>query len=144
MTGCSASYDRHREAYIRIFDRLGLRLRHRVGGVRGDGRLGQSEEFLAPSEIGEDTFVRSDVGYAANVEAVVTVAPPAQPIEGLPAAHVEDTPDTPTIETLVDLANARFPRADRPWTAADTLKNVVLTPRPSRRQLVAAGRGTAR
>jgi len=85
-----------------------------------------SEEFLAPCESGEDTFVRTDGGYAANVEAVVTVAPPAIPLEGLPTAHVENTPDTPTIQTLVDLANARFPRADRAWTAADTLKNVVL------------------
>src|SRR4029453_17855948 len=44
-----------------------------------------------------------------------------------PAAHVEDTPDTPTIETLVAFANERFPRPDRAWTAADTLKNVVVT-----------------
>ncbi len=53
--------------------------------------------------------------------------PPARDWEGIPAAHVEDTPDTPTIDTLVALANARLPRQDRPWTAADTLKNVVVT-----------------
>ena len=52
--------------------------------------------------------------------------PPALPYADAPAAHVEDTPDTPTIETLVDLANLKFPRDDRPWTAADTLKNVVV------------------
>ncbi len=123
--GLQRSYDRHREAYISTFDRLGLDyvIVSAMSGAMGGSA---SEEFLAPCESGEDTFVRSDAGYAANVEAVVTVAPPAQPIEGQPAAHVEDTPDTPTIETLVDLANARFPRADRPWTAADTLKNVVL------------------
>src|SRR5690606_27772236 len=74
----------------------------------------------------EDTFVRSPGGYAANVEAVVTPVPEAIPYDDAPAAHVEDTPDTPTIATLVDLANERFPRPDRPWTAADTLKNVVL------------------
>ncbi|MFN8185051.1 MAG: proline--tRNA ligase [Candidatus Nanopelagicales bacterium] len=123
--GLQRSYDRHRAAYIRTFDRLGLDyvIVSAMSGAMGGSA---SEEFLAPCESGEDTFVRTDGGYAANVEAVVTVAPPAIPLEGLPTAHVENTPDTPTIETLVDLANARFPRADRAWTAADTLKNVVL------------------
>jgi len=123
--GLQRSYDRHREAYIKTFDRLGLDyvIVSAMSGAMGGSA---SEEFLAPCESGEDTFVRSDGGYAANVEAVVTVPPPAIPLEGLPAAHVEDTPDTPTIESLVDLANARFPRPDRAWTAADTLKNVVL------------------
>ncbi len=123
--GLQRSYDRHRAAYIKTFDRLGLDyvIVSAMSGAMGGSA---SEEFLAPCESGEDTFVRSDGGYAANVEAVETVPPPAIPLEGAPVAHVEDTPDTPTIETLVDLANARFPRADRPWTAADTLKNVVL------------------
>ena len=123
--GLQRSYDRHRDAYIRTFDRLGLDyvIVSAMSGAMGGSA---SEEFLAPCESGEDTFVRSDGGYAANVEAVVTVPPAEIPIDGLPAAHVEDTPDTPTIELLVDLANARFPRADRAWTAADTLKNVVL------------------
>ena len=52
-----------------------------------------SEEFLAEAETGEDTFVRStESGYAANVEAVVTPAPPAQSIEDKPAAQVHHTP----------------------------------------------------
>ncbi|MCU0295992.1 MAG: proline--tRNA ligase, partial [Candidatus Nanopelagicales bacterium] len=123
--GLQRSYDRHREAYIKTFDRLGLEyvIVSAMSGAMGGSA---SEEFLAPCESGEDTFVRSDGGYAANVEAVVTVPPAPIEVAGLPAAHVEDTPDTPTIETLVDLANARFPRADRAWTAGDTLKNVVL------------------
>jgi prolyl-tRNA synthetase len=86
----------------------------------------RSEEFLTPTPIGEDTFVRSPGGYAANVEAVTTVVPDAVPFDDAPAAHVEDTPDTPTIDTLVAHANAHHPRPDRPWTGADTLKNVVL------------------
>src|SRR5690606_25525439 len=71
--------------------------------------------------------VRSAGGYAANVEAYTT--PPADPVpfDGLPAAEVHDTPGTPTIQTLVDLANAQVPRpGGGDWTAADTLKNVVL------------------
>lgn len=79
-----------------------------------------------PTPVGEDTFVRSPGGYAANVEAVTTVVPEPLPLDDAPAAHVEDTPDTPTIETLVALANERFARPDRQWTAADTLKNVVV------------------
>jgi prolyl-tRNA synthetase len=97
----------------------------------------RSEEFLHPTAIGEDTFVRSPGGYAANVEAVRTVAPDPVPLDGLPEAHVEDTPDTPTIETLVDVARQMFP--DAGYTAADTLKNVVVTlvhPDGSREPLV--------
>ncbi|WP_285105044.1 proline--tRNA ligase [Promicromonospora sp. MEB111] len=123
--GLDVSYQKHREAYEKIFTRLGLEyvIVSAMSGAMGGSR---SEEFLSPSPIGEDTFVRSPGGYAANVEAVVTPVPEAIPYDDAPAAHVEDTPDTPTIATLVDVANAKFPRPDRAWTAADTLKNVVL------------------
>ncbi len=128
--GLEAAYQRHREAYIRIFDRLGFEY---VIVQADSGAMGgsASEEFLAVSPVGEDTFVRCEAsGYAANVEAVVVPqAPPvdAAVVEATPAAHVEDTPDSPTIGTLVAQANALHPRADgREWTAADTLKNVVV------------------
>jgi prolyl-tRNA synthetase len=87
-----------------------------------------SEEFLAPTEVGEDSFVRCVAcGYAANVEAVETPAPDPLDFAEVPAAHPEQTPGTPTIETLVAVSNERadLARADRPWTGADTLKNVV-------------------
>ncbi len=123
--GLEVSYEKHRDAYIRVFTRLGLEfvIVSAVSGAMGGSR---SEEFLHPTPIGEDTFVRSAGGYAANVEAVTTPVPPALPYDDAPAAHVEDTPDTPTIETLVAAANASHPRPDRPWTAADTLKNVLV------------------
>src|SRR3954463_11598649 len=122
--GLEASYARHREAYIKIFDRLGLEyvIVSAMSGAMGGSK---SEEFLHPTEVGEDTFVRSPGGYAANVEAVRTVVPDPIPLDGLPAAHVEDTPDTPTIETLVAVAQQLFP--DAGYTAASTLKNVVVT-----------------
>jgi prolyl-tRNA synthetase len=123
--GLEAAYERHREAYIATFDRLGLDyvIVAAMSGAMGGSR---SEEFLCPTPHGEDTFVRSPGGYAANVEAVTTPRPDPVPYDDAPAAHVEDTPDTPTIETLVDHANRHLPRDDRPWTAADTLKNVVV------------------
>ncbi|HJV15534.1 MAG TPA: proline--tRNA ligase [Propionibacteriaceae bacterium] len=123
--GLAKSYAAHRDAYVKIFNRLGFEyviVRAMSGAMGGSA----SEEFLAVAENGEDTFVRSPGGYAANVEAVRITPPEPLPYDDAPAAHVEDTPETPTIATLVELANARFPRADRPWQASDTLKNVVL------------------
>lgn len=126
--GLKQAYHAHREAYQRIFARLGVRyvIVSAVSGAMGGSA---SEEFLAESEVGEDTFVRClQSGYAANVEAVITAQPEAIPFDGLPPAVVHDTGDTPTIATLVDWANGvGLPEfADRPVTAADTLKNILL------------------
>jgi prolyl-tRNA synthetase len=124
--GLDRSYAAHREAYVRIFDRLGFDyvIVKATSGAMGGSR---SEEFLAKAEVGEDTYVRcTSCDYAANVEAVQVRPPEPQPYDGLPEAHAEDTPDTPTIQTLVDLLNAKFPREDRPWDAGDTLKNVMV------------------
>lgn len=124
--GLRAVYQAHRGAYQQIFDRLGVRyvIVSAVSGAMGGSA---SEEFLAESEIGEDTFVRClESGYAANVEAVVTAVPEPLPLDGQPEAKVYDTPGTPTIATLVEWANSAL---DREVTAADTLKNVVLKTR---------------
>ncbi|MDX3194406.1 proline--tRNA ligase [Streptomyces sp. MN03-5084-2B] len=125
--GLARSYQAHRDAYVKLFDRLGLEyvvVKATSGAMGGSA----SEEFLAVAETGEDTYVRStESGYAANVEAVVTPAPAAQPVEGRPEAQVHHTPNTPTIESLVAFLN----NADlgRTFTAADTLKNVMLKTR---------------
>ena len=124
--GLDKAYQLHRDAYIRIFDRLGFHyvIVQAMAGAMGGSK---SEEFLATAENGEDTYVHCpECGYAANVEAVRVPAPDPVPWDGVPAAHAEDTPDTPTIETLVDHLNAAFPREDRPWEAGDTLKNVLV------------------
>ena len=124
--GLDASYQAQRDAYERIFQRLGLEY---VIVAADNGLMGgaRSEEFLHPTPVGEDTFVRTAGGYAANVEAYTTPVPDSLPIDGLPEAVVFDSPNTPTIDTLVALVNAEHARSDREWTAADTLKNVVLT-----------------
>ena len=125
--GLDRSYQAHRDAYIRIFDRLGFEyvIVKATSGAMGGSK---SEEFLARADVGEDTYVRcTKCDYAANVEAVQVRAPRPVPYDDAPAAHAEQTPDTPTIETLVDHLNEKFPRDDRAWTAADTLKNVLVT-----------------
>lgn len=124
--GLDTSYMAQRDAYERIFTRLGLSyvIVQADAGAMGGSR---SEEFLHPTVVGEDTFVRSPGGYAANVEAFTTLAPPTRSYEKLTPQEVLDTPGTPTIQSLVELANEKHPRPDgRSWTAADTLKNVVL------------------
>src|SRR5436190_11764280 len=82
--GLKAAYDAHREAYQRIFARLGVTYVV-VSAVSGAMGGSASEEFLAESEVGEDTYVRClESGYAANVEAVITQRPESRPVDGLP------------------------------------------------------------
>ena len=122
--GLRAAYDAHRAAYQRIFDRMSVSyvIVSAVSGAMGGSA---SEEFLAESPIGEDTFVRCvESGYAANVEAVRTPQPHPRPYDGLPRPVVHDTPGTPTIASLVEWANSAG--LGREITAADTLKNVML------------------
>ena len=124
--GLDKSYQLHRDAYVRIFDRLGFHyvIVQAMAGAMGGSK---SEEFLATAENGEDTYVRCpSCGYAANVEAVKVAAPQSISYADAPAVHVEETPDSPTIATLVDRLNELYPRADRAWAATDTLKTVVV------------------
>ncbi|GAA1921115.1 proline--tRNA ligase [Nocardioides hwasunensis] len=124
--GLEKSYQQHRDAYVRIFDRLGFEyviVKATSGAMGGSA----SEEFLAKASVGEDTYVRcTHCDYAANVEAVTVPAPAPVSYDDVPAAHAEDTPGTPTIDSLVDHLNEAFPRDDRPWAAGDTLKNVLV------------------
>lgn len=138
--GLDESYQAQRDAYERIFQRLGLEyvIVHADAGAMGGSK---SEEFLLPTPIGEDTFVRSAGGYAANIEAYRAPVPEAGELTGHPEPHVFDSPETPTIDTLVAHTNAVLPREDRPWEAADTLKNVVLavTDLEGNREVVVVG-----
>ncbi|MEO6501433.1 MAG: proline--tRNA ligase [Jatrophihabitantaceae bacterium] len=134
--GMQQSYQAHRDAYERIFSRLGFdyRIVFAVSGAMGGSA---SEEFLAPTPSGEDTFVQcTSCDYAANTEAVEIAGPPAHDGSDEPASVVLDTPDTPTIATLVDRLNsldwAEYGMEERQpltFSAADTLKNVVLKTR---------------
>jgi len=120
--GLIASYNKHRDAYVKTFDRLGLKY-NIVSAVSGAMGGSGSEEFLAPCETGEDTYVLCEkCGYAANVEAMVTKVAPYS--GSAPAAMDEfDSPNTPTIDSLVELLNTKFGPGHE---ASDTLKNVLL------------------
>ncbi len=120
--GLEASYQRHREAYIKTFNRLGLKF-NIVSAMSGAMGGSKSEEFLAPCPTGEDTYVLCEkCGFAANVEAMVTKVAPFEGAEA-PAFEVFDSPNTPTIDSLVELVNAKF---GGEITGSDTLKNVLL------------------
>ena len=121
--GLAESYAKHRAAYQRIFDSLNIDyvICKATSGAMGGSA---SEEFLAVSPTGEDTFVRSTEGdYAANVEAVVTPPAAERDFSGLPEAVVHETPEAETIDKLVEWANGAGVTVDgRAVTAADTLK----------------------
>ena len=120
--GLVASYQRHRAAYIKTFDRLGMKY-NIVAAVAGAMGGSSSEEFLAPCPTGEDTYVLCPkCGYAANVEAMVTKVSSVDS-SATPALQVIDSPNTPTIDTLVALLNTNFGSG---YTGASTLKNVML------------------
>lgn len=139
--GLKNSYQAQRDAYERIFTRLGVDyvvVKADAGAMGGSA----SEEFLSPSPIGEDTFVRSPGGYAANVEAVASVAPPSVEIEGQAAAEVLHTPECSNIKRIVAWSNENHPRKDATlWSAEHTLKNNVmaLVSPEGKRELVIIG-----
>lgn len=126
-SGLDAVYHKHRRAYQRVFDRLGIQyvICHATSGAMGGSA---SEEFLAVSPNGEDTFVLSTDGeYAANAEAVVTQAPESRSTEGLPEPVIHHTPEAPTMETLVHWAREAGLTVDgHAVELADTLKCLVV------------------
>jgi prolyl-tRNA synthetase len=120
--GLVESYQKHRASYIKTFDRLGMDYKI-VSAVAGAMGGSSSEEFLAPCPTGEDTYVLCpQCGYAANVEAMTTKVASADG-SGVAPLEVFDSPNTPTIDTLVELLNTKFGGG---FTGASTLKNVML------------------
>lgn len=120
--GLEASYNKHRQAYIKTFDRLGLKY-NIVSAMSGAMGGSKSEEFLAPCPTGEDTYVLCKAcGYAANVEAMICKVAPFKG-EKVGAIDLLDTPNTPTIDSLVEILNKKYSAS---ITAANTLKNVLI------------------
>ena len=120
--GLELSYQKHRDAYVKTFTRLGLSF-NIVAAMAGAMGGSKSEEFLAPCPTGEDTYVLCEkCGYAANVEAMTTKVAPFSG-EAPAALEVFDSPNTPTIDSLVELLNKTFGGG---YTAEKTLKNVMV------------------
>lgn len=120
--GLEASYNKHRQAYIKTFDRLGLKY-NIVSAMSGAMGGSKSEEFLAPCPTGEDTYVLCKAcGYAANVEAMICKVAPFKG-EKVGAIELLDTPNTPTIDSLVEILNKKYSAS---ISAANTLKNVLI------------------
>jgi prolyl-tRNA synthetase len=139
--GLKKAYHDQRDAYERIYKRLGVDyvIVHAFSGPMGGS---ESEEFLAPLAIGEDTFAQAPSGMAWNVEALTTPPVADEDFSAVPAAEALPTPGSPTIESLVDQANQQHPRADgRKWEASDTLKNFVAAAQypDGHREIVAIG-----
>jgi len=114
--GLAQSYALHRQAYQRVFERLGLdyRICAATAGAMGGSK---SEEFLAPAEAGEDTFADCpNCDFAANTEAITYELKPVD-ADGVAALEEIPTPDTPTIETLA---------AHLGVEASATLKNLLV------------------
>ncbi|OZG49113.1 prolyl-tRNA synthetase [Pseudoscardovia suis] len=124
--GLVKCYDEERAAYRRVFDRLGVKYEivHAISGPMGGS---ESEEFLAPLAIGEDTFAKSPSGKAWNVEALSTTTPDPVDFANTPAATVRPTPDAEKLSGMIKTANEKYPREDgRSWQESDILKNFVI------------------
>lgn len=136
--GLEAAYQAHRGAYQRIFNRLGVEY---VICTAMSGPMGgsASEEFLAVSPAGEDTFVRStESDYAANVEAVRIPAPPEQSISDHAEMITVSTPHAGTIEELVTCLHEA---GHTTVTADHTLKTLMVKTRQPGGEWVPMGIG---
>lgn len=124
--GLKECYRQERAAYERVYQRLGVKyiIVHAFSGPMGGS---ESEEFLAPLPIGEDTFAQSPAGRAWNVEALKTPALSDVDFSATPAPFDVATPDAGSINDIVAMLNAQAPRSDRAWQAGDALKNIALT-----------------
>jgi len=104
QAGLQKSYDAMYEAYYRIFDRCGLDyvVVEAESGAMGGSR---SQEFMVPSDVGDDMFLRcGKCGYAANVERAEVAAPQAAPASPKrPALKEVPTPGATTIEQVSNM-----------------------------------------
>jgi prolyl-tRNA synthetase len=97
--GLDASYDKHVDAYTRIFRRCGLRFLHvdAYSGMMG-GKV--SSEFTAPADSGEDWVAHCECGFAANLEMAESRPTPFEDPAGDATAEPFATPGQKTIEDL--------------------------------------------
>jgi prolyl-tRNA synthetase len=101
--GLDESFDRHRQAYERIFERCGLEV-HFVEAESGIMGGKESSGFLAPTPSGENELMRCENGdYFADIEAARGVPRAPEFPEPLAAPDEIETPDVTTIDALAEL-----------------------------------------
>src|SRR5579862_7736468 len=98
--GLDVSYQKHRDAYRRIFDRCGLKynvVEAHSGAMGGS----QSHEFMVETQAGEDIVVSCPkCGYAANLEKATSQLAPVQDLPGDGDPELVHTPGMKTIEEV--------------------------------------------
>ena len=138
--GLAESYRLHRDAYVRIFDRLGLRVRDRRRPRRARWAARRRRSSWPSPRPARTPSCAAPAGTRRTSRRSPRPRRRRRPLEGLPAAQAHHTPDTPTIETLVDFLNGAG--LGRTFTAADTLKNVLVkTRRPGSTEWTLLGVG---
>jgi len=110
--GLDASFERHRGAYKRIFERMGIEA-YDVEAESGIMGGSASFDFLAPAESGENTLITCENGdFAADIEVARTVPRPPELPARLDALEEVETPGAATIDDL-----ARFLSIDATATS---------------------------
>ena len=102
--GLDIAYQKHYEAYCKIFDRCGLKYII-VGASSGAMGGKQSQEFMLESDAGEDIVAIADDGYAANLEIAQSGLKPQPRLEPSPKLEEFATPNAKTINDLVEQYN---------------------------------------
>ena len=103
--GLDRSYQIHRDAYCRIYQRCGLKFLcvEASSGAMGGSR---SEEFMVPMEAGEDFVVSCECGYAANLERATSGIEKITDIPAEGGPREIHTPDRKTIAEVADFLKA--------------------------------------
>ena len=123
--GLEVSYQKHVEAYTRIFERCGLKCSYveAYSGMMGGSVSG---EFAAPTDSGEDSIAVSECGYAANLEKAQSAVPPVEDPPGDRAPEPFDTPGQKTIDDLVKFTGENPARMIKTLVYIVTSKPVVI------------------
>jgi len=141
----AASYRNMFDAYCRIFDRLELDytpVEADSGAIGGD----VNNEFMVPSDIGEDFFARcSACGWAANIETAVAGTGPEVGGEATPDAGVElerhHTPGATTIEAAVEVMGIESAQMLKCFTLKGPDGQLVMALVPGDREVLVAKLG---
>jgi len=101
--GLDVAYQKHYDAYCKIFDRCGIKF-FVVGASSGAMGSGKSQEFMVVSDSGEDVCAITE-NYAANIEIATSKVAPVQRLTENHTVEEFATPNAKTIDELVEQFN---------------------------------------